>query len=207
MGGYGSGRPEGRPTVDESRKVDLAWLLKQGKALESGYQTGTINWSRGGRATGCIGYKLCFCEAGRERLELSYTLGEGVHAENVEQTIDLTFTEPNFGGKRWWMICPYTNQRVAMLFLPPNGDRFASRKAWDLGYRSQRVPPDERAFEALFRLQERLGCESGWGRPIRRPKGMWLRTYENIERQYRELDRICEQAMRSSCAPIWEDIR
>ena len=111
------------------------------------------------------------------------------------QHVRLVFTELNFGGRRWWMICPYSAQRAAKLYLPSGGDRFASRKAWRLGYRSQRVARRERAFESLFRLQRKLGCPEGYEAFIRRPKGMWQRTFERHLRHYDELERQCDAEM------------
>ena len=115
---------------------------------------------------------------GDERLELSYTRGRGDKREQVKQSVRLCFTRPNYGGKRWWMVCPYRGLRVGKLYLPPNGDRFASRQAWRLGYHIQRVAKHDRAFERLFRLQAKLKGVQGVGAFLRRPKGMWRRTYE-----------------------------
>ena len=158
MGGYGSGRYGGRPTVDASCKIDLAWMLREKLALEGSTRNGTLRWSCGGRPSGSIGYTAHMTDPGEERLELSYTRGSGDEQEQVRQYIHLVHTEPNFGGKRWWMVCPYRGIRVGKLYLPPGGDRFASRQAWKLGYQCQRDAARDRAFERLFRLQKKLGC-------------------------------------------------
>ncbi len=91
-------------------------------------------------------------EPGDERLELSYTRGNGVDREEVSQTVRLCHTVAHYGGKRWRMICPYRHIRVGKLYLPPGGDRFASRQAWRLGYHIQRVAGHDRAGERLFRF-------------------------------------------------------
>ena len=113
----------------------------------------------------------------------------------MRQTVSLCHTQPNYGGKRWWMICPYRGNRVGKLYLPPGGDRFASRKAWRLAYQSQRDAHRDRPFERLFRLQKRLGCEQGWGNVIQRPKGMWHRTFERHWEEFLELDDLCAVQM------------
>lgn len=128
-------------------------------------------------------------------LKLSFWRGSGEDRERVEQKIRLVFTEPNFGGRRWWMICPYKHIQVAKLYLPNGGDRFASRKAWRLAYQSQRVAHRDRAFEKLFRLQRKLGCEQGYDSFIRRPKGMWHRTFDRHLERFEELDAICGAEM------------
>lgn len=132
-------------------------------------------------------------EAGAERLELSYTRGSGDDAEQVRQTVRLCFTVPHYGGKRWWMICPYRHIRVGKLYLPPGGDRFASRQAWRLGYKCQRDAARDRASERLFRLQRKLEGDLGLGAlPPSRPKGMWHRTYERHLERYWELEEAAE---------------
>lgn len=89
------------------------------------------------------------------------------------------------------MHCPFTGERVGKLYKPPGGDRFAGRKAWRLGYYSQRIAPRFRPYEAMFRLQRKLDCETGWGQPISRPKGMHQRTYERHLKQFEGLGRQC----------------
>lgn len=93
------------------------------------------------------------------------------------------------------MVCPYHNIRVGKLYLPPGGDRFASRQAWRLGYRSQRIASRDRAFEALFRLQKKLGCDQGLEAGLYRPKGMWQRTFDRHMERYWELDAQCTLEM------------
>lgn len=89
------------------------------------------------------------------------------------------------------MISPDDKVRVGKLYLPTGADRFVSRQAWRLGYRSQRVSPKDKPLERLFALQMKLGGQPGWDKPLRRPKGMWQRTYDRHLERYRELDRAC----------------
>lgn len=89
------------------------------------------------------------------------------------------------------MHCPFNGSRVGKLYCPSGAEKFASRTAYRLGYTSQRVAERDKAFEALSRIQNRLGCPEGWEQPIRRPKGMWHRTYERLEQRYWEADARC----------------
>ena len=82
----------------------------------------------------------------------------------------LHHTVPNYGGKRWWIICPYRGARVNKLYLPPGGDRFASRQVCRLGYRSERVTDQARALDRLAALQLKLDCGEGRGMFPRRSK-------------------------------------
>jgi hypothetical protein len=191
MGGFGSGRYGGRPTADMSLRVDIAWMVKTRRAIPGSSVTGSLNWNCGGEPAGSISYKAKMSDVDNAWLELIYTRGKGEEAERVEQRILLTHTQPHYGGKRWWMMCPYRGIRVGKLYMPNGGDRFASRQAWRLGYNSQRVAHRDRPFEKLFRLQKKLGSPAGWESPLYRPKGMWESTYEKHLERYWELDSQC----------------
>ena len=100
------------------------------------------------------------------------------------------------------MHCPAKGHRVGKLYMPAGGDQFASRKAWRLGYSSQRATERDRPFDALFRLQRRLGCAEGWEMPIKRPKGMWHRTFARLEERYWRLDELCAVQMMALTARL-----
>lgn len=195
MGGYGSGRHGGRPIAEHCLRIDLAWMLRTNRANEGYCHWGTLNWTCGGSPSGSVNYSAEMDQPGRERLELRYKRGSGDDTEQVRQTIQLCHTIPHYGGKRWWMICPYRSVRVGKLYLPPGGDRFASRNAWRLGYQSQRNRPLDNKFERLFSIQKKLGCEQGWGNSPRKPKGMWWRTYWRHMEEFWELDAQCGAEM------------
>jgi len=195
MGGFGSGRYGGRPTADISKKIDLAWMIRTDKATPGQWISGALSWNCGGEPAGSISYVANMEDPYGSYLRLNYWRGSGDEREHVEQRIRLVFTEPNYGGRRWWMICPYKHVRVGKLYMPNGGDRFASRKAWRLAYNSQRVAHRDRPFEKLFRLQRKLGCEQGWDSWIRRPKGMWNRTFDRHLEHFEELDALCGAEM------------
>lgn len=170
-------------------------MLRNGRAKDGCDIRGTLNWNCGGTPAGSIGYNAIMGEAGQERLTLTYTRTRDGKPEEVTQTVRLCRTRPHFGGKRWWMLCPYRGDRVGKLYLPSGGDRFASRQAWRLGYQSQRIASRDRAFEKLFRLQKKLGCDQGWEAGLYRPKGMWHRTFDRHMQRYWQLDDECAGEM------------
>lgn len=195
MGGFGSGRHGGKPTVDASLCIDFTWMLRTGRAKEGARRSGTLSWNRGGEEAGSIAYQAIMHEPGIERLELFFRRGSGDDREDVRQTIRLCHTVPHYGGKRWWMVCPYRNVRIGKLYMPFGGDRFASRQAWRLGYQCQRDAVRDRPFERLFRLQKKLGCDQHWGAGLQRPKGMWQRTFDRHMERYWALDDECAVEM------------
>ena len=195
MGGFGSGRHGGRALADSSLRIDLAWMLRTGCARDGAHMWGSLRWTCGRQHAGSSRYAAKLHEPGEERLELVFARMRQGERNETYQTVWLTNTRPHYGGKQWWMLCPVTGHRVGKLHLPSGGDIFASRKAWRLGYQSQRNAPYDRAFERLFRLQRKLGCEQGFERPIFKPKGMWERTWQSHLAEYRALDAECVMEM------------
>lgn len=197
MGGYGSGRQGGRPVADSAFFVDIAWMLRTGRALEGQSITGSLGWTRRGEPSGNISYTCDMRDLANASLELRFTVSRRSTGESrdYKQHVPLSYTVPNYGGRRWWMHCPVNGSRVGKLYVPAGGDIFASRTAWKLAYQSQRDAPRDKPFNALFRLQSKLGCTQGWEQPIRRPKGMWGRTYAKLEDRYWELDAQCAHQM------------
>lgn len=197
MGGYGSGRRYGDPIAEESLRIDIAWMVRTGRAVPGSTVWGNLSWTCGGEPSGNVSYTCDMSNPDHHTLELRFTVtrrstGE---AKDYRQRIRLSYTVPHFGGKRWWMHCPVTGERVGKLYCPPGADLFASRKAYRIGYRSQRVTKRDAVFERLFKLQKRLGCEQGWGNWITRPKGMHRRTFERYLDEYEELDARCAVEM------------
>ena len=195
MGGWGSGRTGGRPTAEMSSRIDLAWMIRAKLAVPGQRISGTIRWTCGGSPAGSISYSADMEDADNSSLRLSYFRGSGADREEVVQHVSLVFTEPNFGGRRWWMVCPYSGLRVGKLYLPSGGDRFAGRRSWRIGYKSQRVTARDQPFEQMFRLQRKLGCEEGFDSYIFRPKGMWQRTFERHLKRFEELNDQCGAEM------------
>lgn len=193
MGGWGSGRSGSRPVAEHCFRVELPWMLKTGRVVRGSHISSRLRWTRGGEPSGHIDYEAIMSEPGSERLILKYTLGDGAHKESVRQEIRLVWTQPHYGGKRWWMVCPYTGTRCQKLFLPGNGDRFASRKAWKVQYKSQRAVWHDQPFERLSRLQRKLGCREGYEEWLFRPKGMWHRTFARHYTKFEKLNAQCDQ--------------
>lgn len=192
MGGWGSGRQGGKPLADSSRKVDFAWLIRSGQVRDGCAGSGTIQWNRNGEPYGSVSYRYDLTMPEAARLVLTFRQQRhGEDWQDREQTIRLSYTLPRLGGRRWWMHCPVRGDRVAKLYLPAGAEMFAGRKAWGLAYHSQRIGAADRPFERLFALQDKLGCERGWERPIYRPKGMWHRTFDRHLTRYGQLDDRC----------------
>lgn len=180
-----SGRRAGRPLVEDCLTLDLAWLMRLGPISDGQAGTGEIKWWVDGEPLQSARFRLDFRKAENARLTLS--------SQWISQTIMLTPLQQHLGGRRWWMRCPVNGERVRVLYLPPGGHRFASRKAWGLAYRVERLNRFDRPFEKLFRVQRRLGTTQGLGTGLKRPKGMWQRTFARHAERFEMLDLDCAQ--------------
>ena len=76
--------------------------------------------------------------------------------EDVNIPVPLEATPTQFGGRRWWFICPLIVRGVACtrrsgkLYLPPGAKYFGCRECHDLTYRScQEAHQAERLFGRL----------------------------------------------------------
>jgi hypothetical protein len=196
MGGYFSGRRDGGPVVEDGVTVSLSGMLRSGWIRDGASGDGSLTWSRNGERFADIRYGYDMRDPDNAWIELRYrSRPAGGEWSDKCQRVRLSFTVPHYGGRRWFMHCPHNGGRVDKLHLPPGGALFASRKAWRLGYRSQRVAHRDRAFEKLFRLQAKLGSDQGWEAGLRRPKGMWKRTFDRHWDRYWALDAECGREM------------
>lgn len=75
------------------------------------------------------------------------------HRLLIEQTVQLHRTEPQFGGVRWWFLCPDCQRRVLYLCLPQNAHHFSCRSCHNLSYESTQSShsASERHFQGLAR--------------------------------------------------------
>lgn len=195
MGGYGSGRSGGGPTVERGLTLDLYRLLRL-KAIAPGQSLGgSIVWTRvgTGERTASVGYEARLtADSGRIRLYYTTTTYGGEKRAS-DYGISLATTPQPFGGRRWWFQCPQTGDRVAKLYLPSGAYTFASRRAYRLGYLCQRETPRDRSLSRAFALREKIGGKGGIGDYIPRPKGMHARTYERAMEKVFEAEEVVER--------------
>lgn len=196
----------GRRSNDERRRVEDGLAIGLGPMLRASARSGpkgagTLEWLKHGELIASMGVAWDLTDPDNAHVTLTFTREgpDGLNKE-VRQRIRLVCTVPNYGGRRWWMICPRSGCRVAKLHLPPGASEFASRKEWDLSYRSQRATDADRPFDKLAKLQRSLGSPEGWHFPLVRPKGMWKRTYDRHLERYRQLHGQCSPEMASISA-------
>jgi hypothetical protein len=159
MGGFGSGRYGGGPTVESTFRIDIDSLRRHG----------LIRLGRGGCVirSGCVSrfsgpYHDLDVEIETHidgpwnswvRLKYSTTDYWTDEWLEIDDKILLATSRPPFGGLRWWFVCPHLNRRVRKLYLPLGGRHFWSRRAYELAYASQRETKYDRALRRARKLR------------------------------------------------------
>jgi hypothetical protein len=107
-----------------------------------------------------IGFETDIVGPAHAWMRLRYT----ANGNPVDYRVRLTTTPPNFGGLRWWFLCPLVRAdggprgRVAKLYLPPGQAYFGSREGHGLTYTS--------CQESHDRLFRRIAAERGTSEAI-----------------------------------------
>jgi len=158
MGGDGSGcyvRWSSKTTVEEGLTLDLCKLIRMKLIIPGRHVSNSLIWSRvsDGEKIGSIGYEANLKTPHGAWMRLRYK-----HKDTpLDYKVRLTTTRPNFGGMRWWFICPSNGSRVAKLHSPPGGEYFASRSAYNLNYQSQHETPVFRCLTTAQNIRRKLG--------------------------------------------------
>jgi hypothetical protein len=108
--------------------------------------------------------------------------------DEFDYTVQLDYTECNFGGYRTWFKCPDCSERVGKLYMPPGGYRFSCRECLELGYHTSRTSGDDikqaelrykRAFQKADKDNRRPHPNNSPFVP-ERPKGMHHSTFDEL---------------------------
>lgn len=160
MGGPGSGwQGAKKATVEGSLVLTASTLIRKKALIPGAWTRGSWGWTYQGedRPHATIGYEADLTDVDNGWLRLHYRRNE----QAVDYKVRLETTRPNFGGLRWWFICPLVRRdggpprRVAKLYLPSGARYFGSRQAYGLTYASCQ---ESGKFRGLCR---RLAAEMG----------------------------------------------
>jgi hypothetical protein len=194
VGGFGSGRYGGTATAEGAASfiVDISSLARMFRKGQC--RTGSTHLDEG-KFPIVITVDLtnewyCFVEL------IHPTRDEREGDRLITDRIRLSWTEPTYGGRRAWFLCPRTARRTTKLFLPNGGWHFLSRQAYRLGYACQREDRFSRLQRRAAMLNRQLGGKGWdtWDVPPVKPKWMRWRTYEEkYERWEQSVGRANEE--------------
>ena len=185
MGGYGSGgymRFGSKVACDVQHRIDIRYLKKIG-VFSNSWSSGTLAWENRGKRTGSFRYRR-----EEDGILLIYKAQRGSSDwYDIKQQIRLDQTPCNFGGYRYWFICPDCGRRVGVLYGA--GIRFLCRHCYNLAYASQNETPSDRLLRKTRKLRKRLGVSEVMTEPVLfKPKGMHQKTFDKLLRQHRQLE-------------------
>lgn len=172
-----------RPHMESALKLDLRRMFSC-MALRPGCETsGTWRWtdSYTGEKVGAVNYRSVLSDESGT-LTLTYaTKSRAGERKTVACAIALSSIPLHYGGRRWYLHCPYTHRRAQTLFKWHGVDQFCHRDAIkpQPTYASQRVSGSDRIIAQRWALRHRLGDTFSdlFGEPCK-PKGMHWRTFE-----------------------------
>lgn len=141
MGGFGSGKWADlylrKTSVQQCMTISVK-ILRVNGFLSAG-RAGEIVWTDpAGKEMGRVNIQTVTGGDG-DIICLQLRIGGFVTSR---QTIELSSTNCNYGGLRYWFLCPavkdeiYCGNRVTKLYLPPAGQYFGCRECYDLTYES-----------------------------------------------------------------------
>lgn len=196
MGGFGSGRPSQRATVEGCRslKLDVNRVTRdvRGKLREARegakLEAGPIGWNwttRGDTAPWARVLVTLRLDPWRGEARLVFDVDHTSRRTGPQDQVMQMETAPcHFGGRCWWWLCPATMRRCSTLYLPDGGTRFLSRGrgAYRLAYASQNGSAMDRSHGRLARLHGKMGgdYDNPDAPPPPRPKWMRRHTYARL---------------------------
>jgi len=163
------------------------WLKKHGYL--NGWKLGEMEWKSGFSNKSSVGIEVCTIES---YVRFFYTqTEENGEKKKFDYKVSLTTTSCNYGGVRYWFICPlskngvYCGRRVGVLYKA--GDYFGCRHCYDLTYNSRNENHKYKNYPLLFwlkswgkieELEEKIKRPYYKGKPTRKQ-----RKLEKIERR------------------------
>lgn len=189
MGAPRSGRWGGAPTIEGCGTIVMAL----GRLLELGKGRSAFTVSYSGRLGGhpySIAVAVAF--GANRRGTLTITHGSFKHLSAAvladSYVINMLAVPWQFGGQRWFIVCPRSGRRVLKLYLPNGAQRFASRQVMGLAYQVQRLDPVQKGHARLARIFAKLGVHYHTLHQAipARPKWMRVITYCRLVKQIEE---------------------
>jgi hypothetical protein len=178
-----------RPHIESGRCLCVNALLRHG-SIRPGFTTsGSWCWTQNGETVAAVGYNARLGLDSGE-LRLSYTWRPDGELSDVVCTIRLSSLPLQFGGRRWYMHCPYTDRRVLKLYKFGSIEKFCARTAIRPlpTYASQRVSGSDRINAQRWAIRRKIGDDLSdlFGEPYK-PKRMHWRTFQRYADRDAEL--------------------
>jgi hypothetical protein len=158
--------------VEDCRSLCVFQLVKDGDIRPSAKTSGVKTWRGSGLfelfapKPFIVAYEVFPVDLYRLAMRVSFALsGQSVGllslftteqtSREIEQIIPVVSTQPNYGGHRFWFLCPLCDHRVAKVYLPEKCDQFGCRHCHNLTYRSSQTAHQ---YDGIYRdLADEIG--------------------------------------------------
>jgi hypothetical protein len=128
--------------VEECRILDIN-ILKE--ACKKGFDSGEYRWWYMDKMDGKMCYSITMDSEEYGTLRLSYKIRNRYEEEykNFDCPVEVVSSKCNYGGYRYWMICPLVKRgvpcrnRVSKLYLSASSPYFGCRDCLELTYESK----------------------------------------------------------------------
>jgi hypothetical protein len=174
--------------IRESLLPISIYKFKEWGYLNEAYTAGNIYWAD------AMGYKkdvLFEINLSDKFFKLKYKVrpfGSGEEYQEIEEKYKITSTPCNYGGKRYWFICPMTSngkhcgKRVANLYIGSGSNYFACRHCYNMTY-SSRNDSLNYALPDYEKQEEKIKRYYYNGKPTRKYKRL-LKIEESIDNSF-----------------------
>ena len=158
--------------AEESIKLSI-YRLKNLNLLD-GYHNTTMTWTHSltGRKSS-VGIVVDVRDVDEPYVKLNYTLTNRNSGNKTDYDYDvpLETTDCNFGGERYWFVCPSCCERAGVLYLPPGNEYFWCWGCHNLSYQSRNCSGMESlgiTYRKIEKLQSQIKRWSYQSRPTRK---------------------------------------
>lgn len=149
-----------RQTIEECSDLNI-FRLNRNNLFNGNVVNATLSWKMGIQKKRSIGIQVSTIE-GNEHCRLNYTISNWFSEDKKEMDyiIRLVSTKCNYGGRRWWFLCPLTtngiacNRRVGTLYL--GGNYFGCRTCNNLTYYCQKDAENYRFLKDMENLRKEV---------------------------------------------------
>ncbi|MCK9502441.1 MAG: hypothetical protein M0Q52_11505 [Lascolabacillus sp.] len=178
MSASGRGVWNRKNRVDEVRSIDILDLQRKKVFSSRLGMIWTCSWSRNGEVVASISYRVEAGEDGPFALRFMYTMTDNDTGDkkSYNYVIPVVFTPCNYGGKRWWYVCPLIvdgrscNRRCRIVYLPHGSQYFGCRECHRLTYESRQRHREkfyegfEKPYKAAKAVREKFSRTRSWER-------------------------------------------
>ena len=141
----GRGVRNRKTRVDDARAIDIVDLQRNEVFSKGSGMNWTSSWSRNGKEVASICYRVESSGDHPTGLRFTYAINNNQSGEKKDYSyvIPVVSTPCNFGGKRWWFICPLVVngrsclRRCRIVYMAPGAEYFGCRECHQLTYESR----------------------------------------------------------------------